>query len=442
MKASNYNFFYDFPQEEKTLAYNSRTAALALMEKEKYNSYIKFKKDNDINFLDEEFINQLKLGGFILENNLNEMDIMKSRLLQNRYSTKQLGLTIATTLNCNLGCIYCYEKDFKNNKKMSQEVIDKIIEIVKAQAKGLDVLSVCWYGGEPLLDMNVIRQLSREFIRICEDNKIEYSASIITNGFVLNRKLAEELKDFKVQMAQVTIDGPKQIHDVRRPLVGGQPTFDKILSNIRDTSDILNISLRINTDTTNKDDLDGLLQFIKNSDLKEKIHIYLGHVRNSNDCYSKNSCLTNKSFSELSYDFDKKALENGFHSGFYSFPNITGPFCTADSMNSLVIDPEGYLYNCWVEVGNVKDSYGNIVDGTFSGNINLRLEYLLFEPFNNEKCSNCDILPICMGGCPNSRINGEEDRCSDYKYNLKKKIENYASYLIRESKEKKLEQLI
>ncbi|WP_019909302.1 radical SAM/SPASM domain-containing protein [Paenibacillus sp. HW567] len=442
MKASNYNFFYDFPEEGKTLAYNSRTAALALMEKDKYDSYQKFQNENDITYLDAELIKQLKLGGFILDRDLSEIDIMKSRLLRNRYSTRQLGLTIATTLNCNLGCIYCYEKDFRNNKKMSQEVLDKIVELVMNQAKGLDSLSVCWYGGEPLLDMNVIRFLSNKFMQICEENKIEYSASIITNGYRLDRSLAEELRGFKVFMAQVTIDGPKEIHDIRRPLVGGQPTFDKILDNIKETSDVLNISLRINTDTTNKDELDDLLQLIKNSDLKEKIHIYLGHVKNSNDCYSKNSCMTTKSFTELSYEFDEKVHNNGFHSGFYSFPNLTGPYCTADSMNSMVLDPEGYIYNCWTEVGNVKDSYGSIVDESFEGNINLRLEYLLFEPFNNDKCSSCKILPVCMGGCPNSRVSGEDDRCSEYKYNLQKKLEDYATFLIKQSSMKEEHSII
>lgn len=62
-----------------------------------------------------------------------------------------------------------------------------------------------------------------------------------------------------------------------------------------------------------------------------------------------------------------------------------------------MIDPEGYLYNCWTEVGDMSKSFGNLVDYSFEGNIGLKLQYMLYEPQQNEECANCKYLPLCMG---------------------------------------------
>ncbi|MEK5239103.1 radical SAM protein [Paenibacillus sp. FSL L8-0470] len=437
MKSSNYNFFIDFPESNQVLAYNSRTASLALLEPKNYKEYLEFEKNSVIAGLDEDFLKKLKIGGFILENDINEHDIITHHLLRNRYKTDTLDLTIATTLNCNLGCVYCFEKDIRSNKKMGDEVKDRIVSIVEEQAGTIKFLSICWYGGEPLLDMTVIRDLSNKFIDICESNKIEYSASIITNGYNLTPDIAAELASLKVTFAQVTIDGPKPIHDVRRPLVGGQPTFDRILNNVEKASEILPITLRINTDDSNKDDMDSLLDLIVARGLGSKVGVYLAQVKNENECYNTNVCMATSAFTEISDNFDKKAHLMGIGSNLYQYPAPTGPYCGADSANSYVIDPEGYLYNCWTEVGDMSKSFGNLVDYSFEGNIGLKLQYMLYEPQQNEECANCKYLPLCMGGCPYERLNNAGDYCAAIKYNLERKIKNYAKYVIEHQKEAK-----
>ncbi|MBT2288072.1 SPASM domain-containing protein [Paenibacillus albidus] len=437
MKPSNYNFFFEFPEENQILAYNSRTASLALMQPSNYDDYLEFANSLEVTALEEEFLKKLRIGGFILDKNIDEIDILSLHLLGNRYNTDVLDLTIATTLNCNLGCVYCFEKEIRNNKKMSDDVKKSIVRLVEQQAGSIKFLNICWYGGEPLLDMNVIRDLSSEFLLICENNQIKYNASIVTNGYKLTPDIASELVEFKVSFAQVTLDGPDYIHDTRRPLIGGQPTFDRILMNIENSCDIIPISLRINTDNSNKADMDSLLELIVNKNLGSKIGVYLAQVKNENDCYNTSTCMATSDFTNTADEFEEKAYKLGIGSNIYQYPKLTGPYCGADCANSYVIDPEGYLYNCWAEIGDISKSFGNLVDYNFEGNTLLKLNYMLYQPQQNENCKECKHLPLCMGGCPFERINNVGDNCTAIKYNLEKKIKNHARFVIENQKELK-----
>jgi uncharacterized protein len=431
LKISNYNFFYDYEADSKVLAYNSRTGALALMENEKYDSFKQFMNNEDMNALDDQFIKDLEYGGFILNKDVNELDLVKMKLMSERYSSRHLGLTIATTINCNLGCTYCYEKDNKNAYKMSDEVHQAILDLIKNRIKNINNLHITWYGGEPLIGMDTIRYLSSEIMKLCDENDVSYQAGIITNGYLLSPKIAEELKSYRVGFAQITIDGPEHIHDKRRPLVGGQPTFNKILKNTKDVADILDsISIRINIDDSNKPELDHLLDVFDQYGLKEKVSLYLGHVHNSNDCYQSNVCLTTESYSHTSYEFDKSASQLGFNTGHLSCPTPLGSYCTADSAESFVIDPEGYVYACWIDVGNKDVAIENIVNDNFSHNSSELLQYMMYDPCEDDMCKGCKFLPVCMGGCPHSRLHEKMDRCSSYKYVMEKKLLDYADFAV------------
>ena len=90
-----------------------------------------------------------------------------------------------------------------------------------------------WYAG--------YRGTFQELIELCEEKEITYSAGIITNGYLLTKENAERLKECQVGRVQITLDGPKEIHDVRRPLVNGNGTYDIIMKNIMDVKEVLQL---------------------------------------------------------------------------------------------------------------------------------------------------------------------------------------------------------
>ena len=79
-------------------------------------------------------------------------------------------------------------------------------------------------------------------------------------------------------------------------------------------------------------------------------------------------------------------------------------------MSSFCIAPDGEIYKCWEQLGNHLHGVGNIVTGRL--NLYRQADYALSAlPFDNEKCVNCKILPICGGGCSiDARKNTLEDQ--------------------------------
>ena len=65
-------------------------------------------------------------GGFIVDNDFDELKELELRLLHGRFSSNSLGLTLAPTSDCNFRCIYCYEKDVIKPTYMTEEVQDGV----------------------------------------------------------------------------------------------------------------------------------------------------------------------------------------------------------------------------------------------------------------------------------------------------------------------------
>jgi len=249
MKISRYNHFFPY-SETNSIAYNALTNSLALITKpnlEAYNAYC-----NDGKPMPDELVTDLKKGMFLLEDHVDELDTLRYNMLRARYNTDSLSLTIAPTNDCNFRCVYCYEKDAISSKYMSQEVQDKLVELLESRKGLISSFGVSWYGGEPLMAFDVVESLSKRFMEVCEASNIRYSANMITNGYLLNHEILSRIQDLNISSIQVTIDGLPEVHNQNRPLVGGGETFDTILNNLKDGYDLLPpIALRINIDKNN-----------------------------------------------------------------------------------------------------------------------------------------------------------------------------------------------
>ena len=81
---------------------------------------------------------------------------------------------------------------------MSKDIQDKIVEYVRRQVSTISQLSVNWYGGEPLLAIDVIESLTEHFLKICKENNITYSSTIITNGYLLDMETVNRLIEYQI----------------------------------------------------------------------------------------------------------------------------------------------------------------------------------------------------------------------------------------------------
>ncbi len=429
MKSSNYNFKFDFDESNKSLMYNSFTNSMALIDNDKYDLFYSFcKGENKIE--DTDLINNLLRGGFLVDDEFDELKDIKLRLFKGRFHSSSLGLTIAPTSDCNFRCIYCYEKDVIKELHMTENIQKKIIQFVMNYVGTINNLSVTWYGGEPLLGIDAIKTLSDQFLTICEENNISYSAGIITNGYMLNRKNVELLSDLKVSFYQITVDGNRNTHNERRPLINGEGTFDKIINNMVECYDILpHVSLRINVDKSNISAGDEIVKLLTKKNLIEKVKPYLGKVTSDDD--KSDICKQCYSTNEFAVEDLRFSQNNSNNITWMSkYPDLKSNYCGADMINSFVINSDGSLYKCWNDIGQENKSIGNVCDEFVIPKTSLLHNYLLYDP-TEEKCKTCKLLPICMGGCPQSSLENKEN-CSVFKSAMNEYLAFTAKKIINE----------
>ena len=226
MKVSKYNFIIPF-DEKTSLIYNTLSNAFIKIS----NEYLYYLENNNLDplKLKNSIVQQLYKGRFLIEKNFDELAFLQYKYDSQKYNKDVMTLTIAPTLNCNFDCHYCFE-----NKEIGQidDVIeDKILQLINNNINKIKLLRINWFGGEPLLAKNKVMSITRAIDRICKNNNVSIQFSIITNGYNIDEIIAKFFKEYKFKNIQITLDGPREIHDKKRILINGKGTYDVIITN-------------------------------------------------------------------------------------------------------------------------------------------------------------------------------------------------------------------
>lgn len=420
MKKSYYNFIFQ-GTEGCSILYNARTGAMAELDEE-HCGLLSHCTAEELEKSSPEFAEALMKNGFAVEDKISELDMIRYDSLRARYGSQSLGLTITPTQDCNFGCLYCYEKEVMQEKYMGQEIRDAVVEYVKKHAVEGEKLYITWYGGEPLMALEVIRDLTKRFLEICEEKDVDYRAEIVTNGYLLTREAARVLLECKVAKIQITLDGDKETHNKRRPFRDGGPTYQVIWENIlgmREFRNDFQIALRVNVDKENAGALDAVRESIDSQGLSGFVFVYPGKVVAEDGCYYEGSCLSNKEFAELEQEFICQSMDRV--AGSYPYPKHN--ICQADNDRALIIAADGSLYKCWMDIGREDRCVGNIATEEIH-NEEILHHYLVHDATEQQECAKCKYLPVCMGGCPHDRMEKKEG-CTSLKYTLKKYMEYF-----------------
>ena len=320
----------------RCVIYNSKTTALAVFEMNKFQELKRAFDGRQIN--DIELQTFLISENFLLDNNIDELDQLKIDLFKSRFNASSLNFTLHPTSKCNFDCVYCFEsqKLRSSNFNMSKEVQDLIVVCLQEKANSIKSFSVLWFGGEPLLMMDIIKRLSNKFIKICLENNVTYKASITTNGYLLNKNNVDILRKCHVDNIQITIDGLQATHDKRKPLKNSNKgTYNVIMQNLVYASKhFKKIMIRINVDKNNKNETAQLLSEIHKLNDNCNIFIELARVTANSNANSKyhSNCFSCNSFVACELDFINQLKKFKFK--YDSYPSRMGNICGADQINT------------------------------------------------------------------------------------------------------------
>lgn len=421
MKESRYNISVEHNGEQ--LMFNSRTTATAALDRPALDILEAVKQGVEVE--ETDLVKEMKRVGFLVDDSIDELQQLEMNYNLSKYQRAGLGLVIAPTMACNFACPYCYEGDQKG--VMSEELQDKIIDLVSDFAKNCQYVSITWFGGEPLLAKKTIYSMSEQLIEICQRENVDYEAGMVSNGYLLDEETILKLKKYQVTLIQITLDGLPETHNQKRKLRNnsGEPTFDRIVDNILLAKKHgIRTSIRINVDKETQGELEELLEMIIEKGLGEDL--YLGHVEGNTDSskgFAEN-CLSAEEFARVYADFENLLFSRKLHT---DYPMPTRMNCGADYLYSYVIDADGDMYKCLNDIGIKENSIGNM--GSLEDFVQLvqnpnqnYSKYLTWSPFDFEKCKKCKILPICLGGCQYNGRDAGEPICENWKYELEEYI--------------------
>jgi radical SAM protein with 4Fe4S-binding SPASM domain len=136
-----------------------------------------------------------------------------------------MAATIRVTKACNLKCPHCY---VNAGKKLKDELSLEEIKSVIDQLASLKVFSIFFTGGEPFLRKDIV-----EILKYTDKKGI--GIAISTNASVLNKEILEKIKDLRFDLFQISIDGPKKIHES----IKGEDSWRRTINSIKLAKSIL-----------------------------------------------------------------------------------------------------------------------------------------------------------------------------------------------------------
>jgi len=182
-------------------------------------------------------------------------------------SFRRLALVLMPTEACNFRCAYCFESNAGG--RMSRETAAGLQRWLTNRFPELEDLTLNWYGGEPLLAVNIVEQLQRHVLTLLDRYPdVDFHGAMTTNGYLLRPELLRKLVSLRVTTYQISLDGPGEHHDRTRALAGGQGTFNRIWRNLlgaRDLDERFFILLRVHVHRNNLEVVPDLLETLAGS---------------------------------------------------------------------------------------------------------------------------------------------------------------------------------
>lgn len=423
LKKSMFN--YVFENGEDIYLHNTYTKVIA---KSKKKDIIKRILEDPciIHETDLHLLEKMKEDGFIVNDRLDEFALSNLRHFD-MITRNALSLTIMPTMQCNFDCSYCFVTT--DDPLMSSQDQDNLIKYIKKNIKKYDSLKVEWFGGEPLLAVKVINNLSEKMIKICKDTYKPYSAFMTTNGYNLSLDVFKQMLSNKVTGYQITLDGPALFHDKTRALKTGKPTFDHILTNLKNIQDNVRTSsftIIIRTNLTRELilEIDDYLEFMyKEFGQDNRFTFYFSPVGDWGGERVKTMTGSLPDGLELLYD---KLISSPYKLNYQAFHRLLcDGMCIVAQRNSLAIGSGGRVYKCSMILDNEKNWIGSIDSkGTLSLDEEKMAQWVYRFDSLKGKCHSCAFRPRCNNSlCPASGyIRPKHDRCDFDRTNIDKII--------------------
>jgi uncharacterized protein len=366
---------------------------------------------DDIREVIEE-VEQLKKDGQLFAEDIYQPFVEQ---FKEKRQTVVKALCLHIAHDCNLACKYCFaeEGEYHGRRElMSFEVGKKALDFLVANSGNRVNLEVDFFGGEPLMNWDVVKQLVQYGRSLEEPHHKKFRFTLTTNGVLLNDEIMEYLNK-EMSNVVLSLDGRKEVNDRMRPFRTGKGSYELIVPKFQKLAESRNQTNYYVRGTFTRDNLDFSEDVKHFADLGFKQMSIEPVVGPEEDPYS----IREEDLPKIMEEYDKLAQEyikreregNGFNFFHFMIDLDQGP-CVYKRLSGcgsgteyLAVTPWGDFYPCHQFVGNEEFLMGNVDDGIV--NERIVTEFSACNVYSKEKCKNCFAKFYCSGGCAANSYN-------------------------------------
>lgn len=359
----------------------------------------------------EEVI-QLKEDGQLFTQDIYEPFV---EAFKDKRQTVVKALCLHIAHDCNLACKYCFAEEGEYHGRralMSFEVGKKALDFLVANSGNRVNLEVDFFGGEPLMNWEVVKQLVQYGRSLEKEHNKKFRFTLTTNGVLLN----DEIKEFvNKEMSNVvlSLDGRKEINDAMRPFRSGKGSYDLIVpkfQNLAESRNQTNYYVRGTFTRKNLDFSEDVKHFADLGFQQMSIEPVVGPEEDPYSIREEDLPKIMEEYDKLALEYIKRAKEgNGFNFFHFMIDLEQGP-CVYKRLSGcgsgteyLAVTPWGDFYPCHQFVGNEDFLMGNVDEGITRNDIVKAFSNC--NVYSKKKCKNCFARFYCSGGCAANSYN-------------------------------------
>jgi len=320
---------------------------------------------------------------------------------------KALCLHVAHT--CNLNCAYCFASQGKYHGEraiMSFEVGKQALDFLIANSGTRRNLEVDFFGGEPLMNWDVVKQLvayAREQEKIHDKN---FRFTLTTNGVLIDDDVIE-FANKEMSNVVLSLDGRKEIHDLTRVDYNGNGSYEKIVPKFQkmvEAREGKNYYMRGTFTHANPDFTKDIFHMLDLGFTELSMEPVVGPPDDPSSLTADDLEIVKEQYEILAKEMIKRKKEgNGFTFYHYMIDLEDGP-CVYKRISGcgsgteyMAVTPWGDLYPCHQFVGEENYKLGDIWNGVTNNDV--REEFRSCNAYSREECKDCWAKLYCSGGC-------------------------------------------
>ena len=320
---------------------------------------------------------------------------------------KALCLHIAHT--CNLNCSYCFASQGKYNGDravMSFEVGKQALDFLIANSGTRRNLEVDFFGGEPLMNFDVVKQLVAYARSIEKQHNKNFRFTLTTNGVLVDDDVIE-FSNKEMSNVVLSLDGRKEIHDHYRVDYAGKGSWERIVPKFQkfvEARDGKNYYMRGTFTHRNPDFLKDIGKMLELGFTELSMEPVVCAPGDPSELTPEDMEIVKDQYEKLAQLMLQRDDEGKPFTFYHYMIDLTGGPCIYKRISGcgsgteyMAVTPWGDLYPCHQFVGDDKFLLGNVWDGV--SNHKIQEEFASCNVYARPECRDCWAKLYCSGGC-------------------------------------------